>query len=251
MRDPMFGRGARPYAGGTGWSGSDASKERRDEEDESGVSTHRQTEVLGRLEMAGSTGLTWEELGSALGWHHGQATGALSTLHKVGSIQRLAAERRGGSANGKGSSVYVLPHFVGGRRVARQGRASTNDLQDQVATLSAENARLAAEAREKETLLADTVASLAEIQAALVKVKEIEGQVIGNFRHEVARLTEENHVLRIASALKALDPAETEVLDRVQGVLDLDRNRDRSDDDTVRVYLGTIRELAGALARRR
>jgi hypothetical protein len=60
------------------------------------------------------TGATWYELGSEFGWHHGQASGVLSTLHREGRIARLKEKR------GK-SSVYVDLMFVNGRETATYG----------------------------------------------------------------------------------------------------------------------------------
>lgn len=68
----------------------------------------RQAEALAALKGAGSQGMTWTELGARFGWHHGTASGLLSTLHRGGKIARLS-DKRGGR------SVYVLPAFVMGR----------------------------------------------------------------------------------------------------------------------------------------
>lgn len=105
-----------PYAGTSGWSGSDASRERAEDEDATGVTTQRQKLVLSTVHSRGEHGLTWRELAASTGWHHGQATGALSNLHKAGLICRLKDEKR------DRCSVYVLPEQVVGREVAAQGR---------------------------------------------------------------------------------------------------------------------------------
>lgn len=109
-----------PYPDGptersSGWSGSDTSHERAQAEDSGGTTTARQRLVLGYLGLNRGTGATWREVADRLGWHHGQASGALSVLHKAGLVARLT-ERRGRCA------VYVLPEWVGGREVAAQGR---------------------------------------------------------------------------------------------------------------------------------
>lgn len=109
-----------PYAGTSGWSGSQTSRERAEDEDRGGVTTERQRVVLVLLNARGSLGATWRELAQVEGWHHGQASGALSTLHKTGHIARLATERR------ERCSVYVLPEFVGERETAEQGRAAAD-----------------------------------------------------------------------------------------------------------------------------
>src|SRR5689334_10992371 len=95
-----------PYAGTSGWSGSQTSRERAETEDRGGVTSERQRRVLDLLSCA-VNGYTWREIAEVTGWHHGQASGALSALHKTGHIARLAEERRNRCA------VYVLPEHVG------------------------------------------------------------------------------------------------------------------------------------------
>ena len=84
-----------PYAGTSGWSGSDTSRT--------------------RAVTADASGQTWAELGDKLGAHHGTASGVLSVLHKAGRIDRLT-ERR------DRCKVYVLPEFTAGREIEVQGR---------------------------------------------------------------------------------------------------------------------------------
>lgn len=110
-----------PYADATtgrssGWSGSDTSAERAHSQDADGTTGRRQRMVLRALGEAGERGATWTEIAGALHWHHGQASGALSTLHKAGRISRLLLERRGKCA------VYVLDEYVGERPTAPHGR---------------------------------------------------------------------------------------------------------------------------------
>lgn len=104
-----------PYAGSSGWSGSDTSHERADRDDTGGVTGRRQRQTIGLLHQVGERGLTWKELANILDVHHGGASGALSVLHRDGRIARLA-DRRGGS------KVYVLPEYVAGRVTERHGR---------------------------------------------------------------------------------------------------------------------------------
>lgn len=54
------------------------------------------------------TGMTWHDLAETTGWHHGQASSALTTLHKRGRIKRLHTTR-------DRCHVYVAPEFVGDR----------------------------------------------------------------------------------------------------------------------------------------
>lgn len=103
-----------PYAGTSGWSGSDTSQERAEQEDSDGTTSRRQEQTLASLAGRHGEGLTWRELGTARGWHHGQASGVLSVLHKTGRIARLT-ERRDRCA------VYVLTDYVGDRITAPHG----------------------------------------------------------------------------------------------------------------------------------
>jgi hypothetical protein len=72
-------------------------------------------------------------LADICGWHHGQASGALSDLHKAGLIARLVERRNR-------CSVYVLPEHVGGRATAAHGRnkpaAATVLTEDEAATVA-------------------------------------------------------------------------------------------------------------------
>lgn len=104
-----------PYAGHSGASGSDASYERADREDNGGITSLRQQQTLSVLTVAGPHGLTWTELGHQYGWHHGQSTGVLSMLHKAGRIARLRDKRNR-------CSIYVMPDQVLGRETAAHGR---------------------------------------------------------------------------------------------------------------------------------
>lgn len=104
-----------PYAGTSGWSGSDTSQARAVEADTSGVTSYRQSAALFALYRAGEDGLTWRELGDAMGWHHGTASGCLSVLHMTGRIARLSVKRAR-------CKVYVHPDFVAGREVEAHGR---------------------------------------------------------------------------------------------------------------------------------
>lgn len=108
---------ALPYAGTEGWSGSDASRDRARTDVSSGSAAERQSHIRAILSRSGEEGATWHEIAAALGIHHGQATGSLSSMHKDGQICRLK-ERRGRS------SIYVLPESVGGRETAAQGWGS-------------------------------------------------------------------------------------------------------------------------------
>lgn len=82
-----------PYDGTHGFvRGSDTSRDRAMREIASGAVTERQKSVLQILE-ARPEGLTWQELGLILGLHHGQISGVLSVLHKVGAVAHLTDKR--------------------------------------------------------------------------------------------------------------------------------------------------------------
>lgn len=100
---------ATPYADGTsGWSGTDTSRERVEQEDRDGTTSRRQWTALGDLEAAGYRGRTWRELARQTGMHHGQASAALTHLHRAGKIARLTEKR-------DHCRVYVLPTCIYGR----------------------------------------------------------------------------------------------------------------------------------------
>jgi len=65
-------------------------------------------DALIAVARSGRRGLTWKEYAESHGLHHGQASGALSNLHRSGSIFRLK-ESRGGSG------VYVTEDSIFGR----------------------------------------------------------------------------------------------------------------------------------------
>ena len=104
-----------PYAGTSGWKGSDASHDRVTEDDSSGVTSHRQKQTLLDLASAGIRGLTWKELGELHGWHAGQSSGCLSVLHLEGMVARLTERRNR-------CSIYVLPAFVNGRVTSERNK---------------------------------------------------------------------------------------------------------------------------------
>lgn len=104
-----------PYAGTSGWSGSQTSRDRAKHDDESGRTQNRQMTALRELRFAGPYGMTSAELGAQTGWHHGQSSGVLSVLHKENIIARLSQTR-------DGRKVYTRHDFVDGRATERHGR---------------------------------------------------------------------------------------------------------------------------------
>jgi hypothetical protein len=125
-----------PYDGGTssGWAGSATSHVRALTQDTDGTTSARQQATLDRLGRYAGVGLTWKELAAAEGWHHGQASGVLSVLHKTGHIARLTETR-------DRCAVYVLPRWVAGRETAPHGVVRANvdlDRLDRVRALARE-----------------------------------------------------------------------------------------------------------------
>lgn len=113
-----------PYGGTSGHAGSDTSRERAERDDRDGTTASRQRQALRALTVARRQGLTWRELGEYLRLHHGQASGVLSGLHKVGLIVRLT-ERRNRCL------VYVMPEYVDDRKVSPYGRHTPVSAQEQ------------------------------------------------------------------------------------------------------------------------
>lgn len=115
-----------PYAGTSGWSGSDTSRDRALREDATGVTSARQAYVVNFVRLAGRHGVTSKELRERSGWHHGQASGALSVLHKAGRLARLhSAEARRDRC-----AVYITPDHTNGRQTVAQGRQTKYDAGD-------------------------------------------------------------------------------------------------------------------------
>lgn len=109
-----------PYAGTSGYSGTDTSERRARTEDANGITSERQKAVLLHLHNVGTGGATWKELADAHGWHHGQASGALSNLHRGGYIHRLTVVRNR-------CKVYVHPLHVHGRQTENPTTRRTPD----------------------------------------------------------------------------------------------------------------------------
>lgn len=117
-----------PYAGTSGWSGSETSRERAEREDADGTTSKRQRRALRWLDVSQARGMTWKDMAIRNGWHHGQASGVLSVLHKAGKIERLT-ERR------DRCQVYVLPEYVNDRETVPHGRIKHRE----VAVIDAEH----------------------------------------------------------------------------------------------------------------
>lgn len=99
---------------GTPWSGTETSRARAAARDKEGTEIRLRDQVIEYLSLRSASGVTWREVASRFGVHHGSASSVLSTLHKAGHIHRLS-ERRDKRA------VYVLPQFTEGRPVMSYG----------------------------------------------------------------------------------------------------------------------------------
>lgn len=97
-----------PYAGTSGWSGSQTSYERAKINDTSGKTAKLQKMFLDDLERAGNLGLTSREWGDMHNLEHQTYSSVPSLLHLGGFIVRLT-QRRGRH------QVYVMPQWVNGR----------------------------------------------------------------------------------------------------------------------------------------
>ena len=90
-RDPLGGLFAYPD-GTTGHVDRPASRERAQREADDGTAADRALSILNLLTRE-PLGLTWGEVADRLGLHHGQASGALSNLHKTGRVFMLREKR--------------------------------------------------------------------------------------------------------------------------------------------------------------
>lgn len=98
-----------PYPNaGSGHAGNATSRERQEIEDATGMTATRQLLALSMVNKSGPNGATVAEVEEALGVGHGQASSALSHLHRAGRIVRLKDRRNK-------QELYVHPDFVNGR----------------------------------------------------------------------------------------------------------------------------------------
>ena len=105
----------------TGHAGNGGSADRAHDEASNGKAAGRQRIVIETLRRVGAIGVTWKNLAEGNDWHHGQASGVLSVLHKEGRIACLA-ERR------SNCSIYVLPQYVNDRpTVEHRGTRAAED----------------------------------------------------------------------------------------------------------------------------
>lgn len=108
-----------PYAGTSGWSGTDTSRDRADRRDHDGSTESLQRRLLVTVAQTGAEGLTVADARRWFPEHHGSISGALSNLHATGRLALLEGRRYG-------CHPYVLPQYVAGRATRPQGRDMTN-----------------------------------------------------------------------------------------------------------------------------
>ena len=105
------------YDGNTssGHSGSAASHDRALAMDADGTTALLQRRVLRLVAAAGEDGVTVAEVRQTItDHHHGSLSGALSNMHRAGTIARLLDKR--GRCH-----IYVLPEYVGDRVASEPG----------------------------------------------------------------------------------------------------------------------------------
>ena len=122
-----------------GHAGSDTSRERAVREARDGTVSARQARTVRLLAASGARGLTWKDLSEATGWHHGQSSGVLSTLHKSGAIVRLALRR-------DRSLIYVDRRFIEDRPISPYEHRTKHV---EVVDMTREEARSIAEVRSR------------------------------------------------------------------------------------------------------
>lgn len=94
---------------GSGHAGNGTSRDRQVWEDASGLTGQRQKATLEMVALAAKHGVTVAEMEEVLQVGHGQASSALSHLHRAGHIARLKDRRLR-------QEIYVLPEHVNGRK---------------------------------------------------------------------------------------------------------------------------------------
>lgn len=98
-----------PNGHGSGHAGNDTSRERQEREDARGLTGRRQRKTFEAVELAAAHGVTSAEIEDLLGVGHGQASSALSHLHRAGRIRRIKDRRNK-------QELYVLPEHIGERK---------------------------------------------------------------------------------------------------------------------------------------
>lgn len=93
----------------TDLSEQSASRERAIREHSDGTFKRRQDQVVDFAYRHGTIGITFKDC-NELDMHHGESSGALSSLHKQGKLFRLTKYRKPGQPR---CSVYIHPEYAG------------------------------------------------------------------------------------------------------------------------------------------
>jgi hypothetical protein len=139
-REPLGGLFAYPDQT-TGHVARPASTERAEREASDGTAADRSILILALLNVY-PDGLTWGQVADRLGLHHGQASGALSNLHKTGRVFMLR-EKRGKShpyVHDKYRGHYPAYERYDDPAQTRSGR--TRELERQIITALESNHRI-------------------------------------------------------------------------------------------------------------
>lgn len=108
-----------PYAGTSGWTSTDTSRDRALHADSTGLTRDRHIKTMALLEAADAYGRTCYEVedqqGRVPAWHHGVVSGAFTRGRRIGDICMLKEMR--GRGRGKKAHVHVHRDYVNGREV--------------------------------------------------------------------------------------------------------------------------------------
>lgn len=99
-----------------GKDGEQGSGHQGDTSEQAEPSRRRLVDVVGEeVRARGARGMTWREVADTFGMHHGQASSALSNLHRMGLAVRLQETR-------SRCGVYVTPENALGRATVAHRR---------------------------------------------------------------------------------------------------------------------------------
>lgn len=87
-----------------------ASRERAIREHQDGTFKTRVEEIIDFAYRQGTIGITFKDVDNELFTHHGESSGALSTLHQKGKLYRLTKYRKPDQPR---CSVYIHPEYAG------------------------------------------------------------------------------------------------------------------------------------------
>lgn len=154
---------------GSGYSGTAASKQRQKDEDATGVTGFRQIAIFKTINGMKDHGMTCSEVERVHGLGHGQASGALTLLHRRGAVARLTERRNR-------QQVYVLPEFVKGRDESPyRARFNVNNVSE-AEVMMMQDAVAAAFRKEMQDRTGESPSALA-VAAVLDTIRTMAGEV--------------------------------------------------------------------------